>query len=75
VAYTSSAALRVLVFSGPLQAINLLSSVGSPSSVDADSCFWAQSRRNLIERQQRKIAQIRAHLDSLEDGSAQVIDV
>ena len=53
-AYTSSAALRVLVFSGPLQAINLLCSVASPSSVDADSCFWAQSRSNLIEQQQRK---------------------
>ena len=53
-ACTSSAALRVLVFSGPLQAINRSYSGVSPSSVVADSCFWAQSRSNLIEQQQRK---------------------
>ena len=76
VVYTSSAAQRALVCSGLKQAINLLFLGVSPSSVNADSYFLAQSLSNMIEQQQKQIAQIREHLAALEEGRGpDVIDI
>ena len=69
VASTFSAARQALVCSGLKQAINLSCSGARPSSVNADSFFRAQLYSSLIEQQQRKqMAQIREHLDALEEG-------
>jgi len=74
VAYTSSAVLRALVCSGLKQAINLSCLGASPSSVNADSGFWAQLHSSLIEHCDQFDA-IRSTLEQIEGGTPDVIDV